>query len=121
MSISKVCNFNVPTRGSSLTHSFAFFLIDEVTAALLHEISQILLAQDTSLQLVNSVLAELLIRYTNDRFDSPDSGAEFYRTLSLASHHLGDILPNALDVVRRGAKAFPLEVRRHYLQLKKPR
>lgn len=84
---------------------------DEVTASLLHQISQILLVQGLSAQQVKKALAELLLRFSENRFDSAMSRAEFYKTISAASHLLGDMLPNALDVVRRGAKGFTHEVR----------
>lgn len=104
----RVCVFSQLVRTHSQSSS-AF--LDEVTAALLHEISRIVLAPSLPRDLVKRSLAELLIRYQEDRFDSPHSRQELYRTISGASHLLGDMLPHALDIVRRGSKGFATEVR----------
>lgn len=87
---------------------------DDVTASLLQEITQILVASATSPSLVKKTLAGLLLRYSANRFLNPLSKAEFYRSISRASQPLGDLLPNALDVARRGAKSFADDVRMQF-------
>jgi hypothetical protein len=87
-------------------------LSDEVTAVLLQEISQILLSPSIPRELIRKSLAEVLIRYQEEQFDSPHSRSELYRTISGASHLLEDMLPHVLDMLKRGSKSFATEVRR---------
>lgn len=83
-----------------------------MTAVLLQEISQILLLPSIPRELIRQSLAQILIRYQQEQFNSPNSRSELFRTVSGASHLLGDVLPHVLDMLRRGSKGFATEVRK---------
>lgn len=81
-----------------------------MTAALLHEISHILVSPAISRESARTSLAAILMCSQENRFESPLSRINLYRALSAAAHLLNDLLPHALEILRRGAKGFTTEV-----------
>lgn len=88
----------------------ALLLTDDVTQVLLAEVTDIILEPSIPSEFAKRTLEELIQRYKEDRFELPASKSQFRDLLSLATVHLGNILPDVLDVVRRGVKTFPAEV-----------